>query len=240
MATKNLVISSFSTGIAEIVTLPICTVKTNFQNTNSKSIISTIKHIFNRGGIRGFYSASYPAIFGQMISTSTKYTLYRYFNQYNDNKSMFKSFLNGLCAGICSSLITHPLDTVKIHLQMNKAFVPELKRNGFKIFYRGYSKTLCKIGASSGFFFPIYDKCNSIFENPSIASFFSAIISTTLMHPLDYLKTRHIYGLSLYNGLNPLNYYKGLTLNMARIVPHFTIMMTILEFLSSLYPLHPL
>ena len=70
-------------------------------------------------------------------------------------------------------------------------------------------------------------------ENAISASFMSAIISTTIMHPIDYLKTRHIYGLPLYSGFNPFNYYKGLALNLARIVPHFVITMTTIDTLTN-------
>ena len=75
---KNAIYSSIGTGISEIVTLPICTIKTNFQNTNSISIISTIKDIYLREGFKSFYKASFPAIFSQIFSTSSKYVLYRY------------------------------------------------------------------------------------------------------------------------------------------------------------------
>ena len=97
-------------------------------------------------GIKSFYKASFPAIFSQIFSTSSKYVLYRYIdnNQFTTNK-----FLNGMIAGITSSLFTHPMDIVKIHMQMNKKFIPELKKIGPTIFYRGYSKSFTKIMLSS-------------------------------------------------------------------------------------------
>ena len=64
---RNIVYSSLATSIAELATLPICTIKTNYQNTHSNSIINTAKSIYSRGGIKPFYAASVPAIFGQVF-----------------------------------------------------------------------------------------------------------------------------------------------------------------------------
>ena len=229
---NNLFSSLVGTGIGEIVTLPICTIKTNYQNTSSTSIIQTAKKIFKNNNIRGFYSASFPAIVGQMISTSSKYTIYCYLN--NNKKYPIKNkFLNGMTAGFFTSLMTHPFDVTKIHWQMKTALLPEIRKNGFTLFYRGYSKTFTKIAVSSSLFFPIYDKINKNLPNPIVASSISGFISGTVMHPVDYLKTRHMAGLKLYMGLNPLLYYKGLSINLMRIVPHFMITMSTIEFLKS-------
>lgn len=226
---KNAIYSSIGTGISEIVTLPLCTIKTNFQNTNSISIISTIKDIYLREGIKSFYKASFPAIFSQIFSTSSKYVLYRYIdnNQFTTNK-----FFNGMTAGLISSLFTHPMDIVKIHMQMNKKFIPEFKKEGLTIFYRGYSKSFAKIMLSSSLYFPLYDTFNNYYKNTLYSSIGSAVITTLIIHPVDYLKTRHIYNLPLYQGYNPMIYYKGITLNMMRIIPHFVITMHFIDLLN--------
>ena len=231
MSLNNFYSSLIGTGIAEIITLPICTLKTNFQNSNHQSIKELTKKIYLKHGIKAFYNASFPAIAGQMISTSTKYTIYKYLTS-NEKNPIKNRFVNGMIGGITSSLMTHPLDVIKVHLQMNYNFTSELKKEGFKLFYRGYSKTFTKIAISSSCFFPIYDTIFDKIHNPLISSTVSGFISAIIMHPVDYLKTRHMSGKPLYQGYNPLVYYKGLTLNLLRIVPHFIITMTIIEYLK--------
>lgn len=231
MSLNNFYSSLIGTGIAEIITLPICTLKTNFQNSNHQSIKELTKKIYLKHGIKAFYNASFPAIAGQMISTSTKYTIYKYLTS-NEKNPIKNRFVNGMIGGITSSLMTHPLDVIKVHLQMNYNFTSELKKEGFKLFYRGYSKTFTKIAISSSCFFPIYDTIFDKIPNPLISSTVSGFISAIIMHPVDYLKTRHMSGKPLYQGYNPLVYYKGLTLNLLRIVPHFIITMTIIEYLK--------
>lgn len=234
---SNLICSASATAIAEFTTLPICTLKTNYQNTTSNSIINTAANMYKENGVKAFYKASFPAIGSQMISTSSKYVLYRYLEDQNFKYS--NKVLNGLFAGLTSTIITHPLDSIKIHLQMNTPFISELKTHGFKLFYRGYSKTLGKIFVSSCLFFPLYDMYNNYFKNKQISntsfwsSFASGFTSTLVMHPIDYMKTRQIYGLPIFQGWNPKNYYKGLTLNLMRVVPHFIIVMTTIDYLQN-------
>ena len=197
-----------------------------------------------------------------MFSTSAKYTSYSYLN--NTKIISHNKIINGVISGVASTLITHPIDVIKIHMQMSKPFLPELKLYGLPIFYRGYSKSFSKICISSALFFPLYDYINNILmvkigtNNPSIdsfgknfcyeetkihqqynsinksliASFFSATISTIIMHPIDFLKVRHVYNQPLYIGYNLILYYKGLSLNLTRIVPHFMIVMTMIDFFN--------
>jgi hypothetical protein len=236
MSHRDLIHSAIATGVAELATLPICTLKTNYQNTNAISIPNTIRYIYRQGGLRAFYKASLPALGSQVISTSSKYTLYRYFQTLHlpSSRDPLPNFVCGFMGGLLSTLITHPLDVIKIHLQMRTPFLSELKRYGPYVFYRGYSKTFGKIGISSMMFFPLYDWCQTNVHSPIVASMISATISTTIMTPIDYLKTRHIYNQPLLQGWNPLTYYKGWTLNLMRIVPHFTILMTIVDALNKI------
>lgn len=212
-----------ATIVAEITTLPICTIKTNYQNSNLK-IKECIHLIYKQNGIAGFYKASFAAISSQVLSTTLKYTGYESIKSVSENTP--KPII-GLMSGLMSSIVTHPIDVLKIHYQMQTPIVPVIKENGISVFYRGYSKTLAKVSISSMCFFPIYDMSRELTGNNASAAFISAIISTTIMQPVDYMKVRHIYGLP-FRG----NYFKGLTLNLVRVVPHFVIMMTTLEMMK--------
>ncbi|XWV26490.1 mitochondrial carrier-like protein [Tupanvirus soda lake] len=229
---NNIIYPAIATTLAEITTLPICTIKTNYQNTSGISVWKTISNIHNTGGLTAFYKASPPAIASQVYSTTSKYFLYRYLEK--SEHAFSNKMINGVISGITSSIISHPIDSIKIHLQMNTPLISAINKNGIGILYRGYTKSFAKTCLGSSLFFPIYDYANNHFKNPFYASFFSAIVSTSIIHPVDYLKTRHIYGETLYQGLNPLIYYKGLSLNLIRVVPHFMIIMTTIDFLQKI------
>jgi len=225
----NLFSAASAVTIAEIATLPICTTKTNHINTKSTSIVNTVKNVYASGGIRAFYRASIPATITQIFSSTSKFVLYKYFN----TKSQY-TVLNSVAAGVITSMVTHPLDGLKIYMQMNNSFLNDLRDIGPKLLYRGYSKSFSKTVIGSALFFPLNDYLKVKTKSPFYGSMISAVVSTLVMHPLDYLKTRHIAGLSLYEGFNPLIYYKGLSLNLARIVPHFVIMMTLIDKFSTI------
>lgn len=229
MVYNDLKHSIIATCVAEIITLPILTAKTNYQNSRSTSAISTIKSLYNKNGISIFYKASFAAISSQVISTSSKFTLYSFLKE---KKYIDNNVANGALSGLLSTIVTHPIDTIKIHNQMDKPFIPEFRKIGFLLLYRGYTKSLSKVIVASSLFFPLYDYFKDKFNNPYYASFSSALTSTLIIHPIDYLKTRHIYNMPLYTGLNPAIYYKGISLNLLRAIPHFMIVMSIINYLE--------
>lgn len=236
---SNIVNSSIATLIAEISTLPICTIKTNYQNTTKNfshlTIVDITKQIYTKNGLVGFFSASPYAVISQMISSSSKFVFYKKMESlkldYTGN-ILFNKMINGSIAGMFSSVITHPIEVGKITTQMGNNIFQIVTTDGIKVFYRGYSKSLIKSTIGSSLFIPLFDFYNTHIDNVFLASLGSAITSSLIIHPIDFVKTRHIGGLNWFVGYNPINYYKGLTLSLSRLVPHFIITMTTLDYLN--------
>jgi peptidase E len=83
-------------------------------------------------------------------------------------------------------------------------------------------------------FFPLTDTfMNLTNNNIIISSAGSAIISTTVMQPFDLLKTKQLSGINKLYSYNIMDYYKGLSLNLFRVVPHFMITMSCIELLKN-------
>jgi len=181
---NNIIFSATGVTLAEFATIPICTTKTIYQNTNSNSFIATAKNMYLKDGIKAFYRASYPAIGSQIFTTTSKFFLYNYLE--NANYQYSNKFLNGWISGITVSLMTHPMDFVKIHWQMNKPIAETIKEKGYRSIYNGYSKNLLKTTIGSSLFFPLNDIFKEKMDNAVLASACSSIISTTLCHPADY------------------------------------------------------
>lgn len=202
-----------STTVAELATLYVCTLKTKYQNSEISSIRQVMKEL--RINSISIYKLSRVAVFSQILSTSSKYTLYRFF----EREGQKNKIINGVAAGVITSLLIHPFDFYRIHYQMGAS----IKGNP----YRGYSMSFCKTVASSSLFMPLYDFILNKTSSPFLSGIFSSLISTTLVHPLDFMKVRGIYGLK--SDINFKNCYKGLSLNLLRVVPHFTITMCLIE-----------
>jgi len=234
---QNLIYSLVGTSVAELATLPICSIKTNYQNIHNKSIVEIAKSMYKSNGIKAFYNSSLPALSSQLLSSSSKYVFYRYLEDKKIPHS--NKFINGCISGIASSIITHPVDFIKINMQMNNNISNLIKENGVKVLYRGYSKTFSKAALGNSLYLPIYEYyCdyftkNKISNGKYYSAFLSAFTATLILHPIDYLKTRHIYGQQLFEGYDIRKYYKGLSINMARILPHFMIMMSIIDYMKA-------
>ena len=213
MSLNDIINSGIATLSAEIITLPVCTLKTCYQTDNTTSSIKELtKKIYSSHGIRGFYKASFPAIGGQIISTSSKYFLYNFYkskmHNYTENleiqdqrsqiyRNFYSNMLCGWASGVSSTIMTHPLDFFKVKMQSSLSdskhisITKEFKSNGLRVVYRGYSKSFLKVSVGSILFFPLTDLMRNYTDNIILASMSSAIISTIIMHPLDYLKVNH-------------------------------------------------
>src|ERR1700739_3665379 len=95
--------SVIGSGIAEIITLPICTVKTNYQNSKNLSVWTIVKQTYRADGLlRGFWRASFPAVSSQILSSSLKWTIYKTMEEQQQIYS--NKFVNGAISGMVSSL----------------------------------------------------------------------------------------------------------------------------------------
>lgn len=207
--------SILANSCAEFLTIPICTIKTNYQIGSHNNILSCIKNIYKSRGIYGFFSASIPSIGSRILFSTSRYTTYNLLERKDNHLS--KS-IHSMISGVIISLITHPIDNIKVHMQMNN-----LK---FNHFYNGYKWTFLKTLCSGPLFIYTYKFSNQIFNDDLIITAIStSIITTTILHPIDYLKIEGIY----YPLKKIDHIFKGLSLNLLREVPYFVIFICILS-----------
>uniref|UniRef100_A0A6C0BDB6 Mitochondrial carrier protein n=1 Tax=viral metagenome TaxID=1070528 RepID=A0A6C0BDB6_9ZZZZ len=227
MEFKNFINSAIATGVAELIMSPVCLVKTNFQN-GKVSISQTIKQIYQKYGIGGFYTAGPIAISTQIFSTSSKFFMYKLIC---DNVGG-NNYINNTFGCLCVSILTHPLDWIKVNQQMHVSKILFTILENPTTLYRGYSKTFCKTLISAPLFFPLQEELKERTGSGVLGSILSSTIATIAMQPLDYLKNRQMYGNDLYGTPGFKIYFRGFTLNLFRVVPHFVMVMSITEFLN--------
>jgi hypothetical protein len=226
--------------IAEIATLPICTVKTNYQNNINYNVKTTIKNIYNIDGVSGFFKASSPAIISQVLSTSIKFSLYEKIkkNRKTEQKDIFNNSLNGMVSGILGSLITHPIDTWKVFTQQSQSYsnhikslikdqqdkVRLVKNLVTKGFYPGFAGSIGKNIALYSTLFPINDFYKSQFNSIYVSAPLTTITVSLFVQPFDYYKVVKM------TGGHPKYFFRGFWLMLARSMPHFTITMVLTDF----------
>ena len=222
-----------STLIAELITLPICTVKTVYQTTRLTTI-QTIKLIYSNNGIKGFFSASIPSITSQLVSTTSKFTIYEFIKKKTNTSSsdLMANSISGMIGGIGGSIITHPFDMWKNFTQRNKSFNKYIIRcNNSNILipgiYRGYTSSFTKNIVLYSMLFSLNDYYKSKFNSIWISAPLTTLTITCIIQPFDYYKTVMIAG------KKPLNVFRGFHLMICRSIPHFTITMFLIEKFNS-------
>lgn len=234
MTTENktnlIFITAFSTLVAELLTLPICTIKTNYQ-TSQMTTIRTIKHIYSNYGLKGFIMASNPAIISQMVSTTSKFTIYEQMKKIRktNEKNIFDNAINGMIGGIIGCTITHPIDVWKIYNQRGESikdlYSKSIKENNLiKNFYSGYTGSLSKNIILYSMLFPLNDYFKNKFNNIFISAPLTTICISTVLQPFDYYKTVVI------SGQKPQYFFRGMHLMVARSIPHFSLTMFLIDF----------
>lgn len=227
---EHLIASGIGSVCAEIMTLPICTVKTIYQTQTISKLtpLQIITNLHKTKGFKGFFQASTPAITSQVISTSSKYYLYHTIKEYRQtpDSDIISNSINGGLGGLGGSLLSHPFDVWKNHSQRGQ----QLLNLQMKTLYSGYSGTIAKNILLYSMLFPVYDFYKLHITNPLIASTLTSITCSLITQPLDYYKTVLMSG-NTFTGWN--NPYKGYSLMLSRTIPHFMISMTITDYIKS-------
>lgn len=229
---EQIIPNMIATSIAEIITLPICTIKTNHQTSNNKFISETIKQMYKKAGIKGFYQASFFAVLSQVASTTSKYTIYKSLGTYRETKKddLFNNSINGIICGLAGSLISHPIDVIKNYQQRNQSFINDFKVKKHRIIYQGYSQTILKNVVLYSILYPINDFYYSKTNNFVLSSVATTITAGIFTQPIDYLKTRFMAGIYTFE---IRNLYKGFNLMLFRNIPHFLITMKLINLLNN-------
>ena len=232
---SNIFISSCSaTLVAEILTLPICTIKTNYQNNSKLSLNQTIKEIYTSNGYKGFFSASTPAIISQILSTSTKLSFYYQLKSYRKTKDsdILNNSINGVISGFLGNLITHPIDVWKNYKQRNEHFSKHIidtwknKQLVTKGLYPGFVSSIGKNMALYSCLFPLNDFYKTKFDSIYISAPLTTLTVSLIVQPFDYYKVVKMAG------NKPSHPFRGFGLMLARNIPHFVITMSLTNYIS--------
>lgn len=231
MDTSYVINNMIASSIAEIITLPLCTIKTNHQVENNRYLRDTVLKIYQKHKFIGFYQASFPAILSQVMSTTTKFSFYRYLSQVRgtEKSNILQNSINGILGGIAGSIICHPIDVYKNYKQRGVNYFEELRIKKHKILYQGYSQTIIKNIVLYSILYPTYDYYYSKTNSSTISAIGTTITVGIVTQPFDYLKTRYIAGVYAFKFRD---LYKGFGIMLMRNIPNFLITMSVINYLN--------
>ena len=131
------------------------TINKSIYSTTNKNYIQT--NTFSH--IRKYYNGFLYTSLREIISVPTYFIVFQNMKE----KYNYNSFLSGGCAGVCSWLITYPLDTLKTRKQLyNTLSLKQLCNIG--PLWSGLSITLIRAFIVNSICFSIYDKLKTIIQ----------------------------------------------------------------------------
>jgi len=130
-----------------------------------------------------------------------------------------------LGAGVISTIICNPLDTIRVNYQLNNSIQFKLK-----YLYRGISYGIIAIPSFWTIYFPLYKKSKEINCPKPVAAYISCCAASTFTTPFWVLRQRLQTGKTTEN-MNFYKYYRGL-LPTYIINLSFTIQIPLYEYLK--------
>ena len=132
---------------------------------------------------------------------------------------------------MCGILLSHPIDTIKTHIQTgNKlnTFNP-----GFKNFYKGITAPLLGVGIEKAIVFGTYNYMYTKTDNIPLSGAISGLTATLVVTPYERLKIlKQNSQIINFKDLNIKFLFRGLSATFTREVPGFAIYFTTYEYLK--------
>jgi solute carrier family 25 aspartate/glutamate transporter 12/13 len=246
----NLLNGSIAGGIGAFCVLPIDITKTHIQSSTTKqNPIYIIKQIYKIRGINGFYAGGISQILFVAPEKAIKFSINDFVLTLTDNK-----IFAGMCGGLSQVIITNPMEILKIQSQMNNktnsylnkfTIIDAYKQIGsIKGLYKGVVICAMRDIPFSGIYFPLYNLLSTKFTNTYVSSLVAGGIAAFICTPMDVIKTRLQYKLSISYGeiIKELvkkegfrGFYKGCIWRSLKSGPQFMITQSVYNFLNHVY-----
>jgi solute carrier family 25 carnitine/acylcarnitine transporter 20/29 len=140
-------------------------------------------------------------------------------------------YLNGGLSGMCGILLSHPIDTIKTHIQTGhklNTFKPS-----FTNFYKGISAPLLGVGIEKAIVFGTYNYMVSKTEHIPLSGAVAGLVASLVVTPYERIKIlRQNSQVINYKDVNIRFLFRGLSATFTREMPGFAIYFTTYEYLK--------
>ena len=153
-------------------------------------------------------------------------------------------FAMGAISGMTGVILSHPIDTIKTHIQKN-GLIQRQQLNTIGKLYRGIWSPLLGVGFEKAIVFGMYEKTQTIFDNDkrdlpaanAISGAVAGLSASFLVTPYERIKILLQNGSSVQRDtFRPSSLFRGLSMTFTREVPGFAIYFSVYEGLK--YNLH--
>lgn len=142
-------------------------------------------------------------------------------------------YVKGALSGMFGILISHPVDSIKTHLQTHK----NLNMFQFKLsnLYRGIMSPLLGVGLEKSLVFGTYNYCRNNKMNIPISGAISGFVASLIVSPYERIKIlrQNQTQFKMSECMKPSFLFKGLSATFTREVPGFAIYFSTYEYLKN-------
>lgn len=241
----SLIIGGAGGIVRVLVGFPFDQVKIYMQSHRDKriSIANSIKNIYSKEGLYGFYHGSALSFSCSTFQMSLNFwgkgaaENYAKENGWFSSSPFIRTFISGMVGGALHALTVTPVD----HLRIQQLWLEQptltatLKKAELRYLFHGAPPALMRDGIGMGFFFSVYENMQIIMRKNDISSFTGSFLSGSLAgiswwgstYPFDVVKTlmqknptrypTMISALSVLNSeLGWKGFYRGLSVCLYR------------------------
>ncbi|XP_066308688.1 probable envelope ADP,ATP carrier protein, chloroplastic [Miscanthus floridulus] len=260
--------------IAKTVTAPLDRVKILMQTHSVRvagksakkgvGFLEAMADIGKKDGLKGYWKGNLPQVIRIIPYSAVQlfsYEVYKkIFRRKDGELSVFGRLAAGACAGMTSTLVTYPLDVLRLRLavQSGNSTLPQvalnmLREEGLASFYGGLGPSLIAIAPYIAVNFCVFDlmkksvpeKYKNRPETSLATAILSATFATLMCYPLDTVRRQMqmkgtpyntvfdaIPGIVERDGLTGL--YRGFVPNALKNLPNSSIKLTVFDTVKTL------
>jgi solute carrier family 25 carnitine/acylcarnitine transporter 20/29 len=145
-----------------------------------------------------------------------------------NNNMINNYYVKGCISGMSGIILSHPIDTIKTHRQLNN--IPF--QYNIKNLYRGLSSPLIGVGIEKAIVFGSYNYMRSIDLPIPISGGISGLVASLVVSPYERIKILRQTKQSI-SSFSPSFLFKGISVTFTREVPGFAIYFSTYEALKN-------
>ncbi|KAG6523166.1 thylakoid ADP,ATP carrier protein, chloroplastic-like [Zingiber officinale] len=266
--------AAISGAAAKTVTAPLDRVKLLMQTHGLRvtqgagkkafSFIDAMTLIGKEEGLKGYWKGNLPQVIRILPYSAVQLFSYEIYKRLFRNKdgelSVLGRLVAGACAGMTSTLVTYPLDVLRLRLAvepgskaMSQVALNMLREEGFASFYAGLGPSLISIAPYIAINFCVFDlfkkslpeKYQKRPETSLATALISATLATFMCYPLDTVRRQMQMKGSPYNTIldaipgiverdGIIGLYRGFVPNALKSLPNSSIKLTTFDIVKSL------
>lgn len=142
-------------------------------------------------------------------------------------------FMHGAFSGMCGIMLSHPVDTIKTHVQTGIPFSIVKKYPIIKL-YQGITAPLIGVGIEKAIVFGTYNYVKQLTNgNTALSGAIAGLNASLIVTPYERLKILRQQNSTMKATFDPKFLFKGLSATFTREVPGFAIYFTVYERLKN-------